>query len=1047
MRAQRKKRKKKTKTNDDDDIVDNTTATPTTTEDSRLLPPAPTIPHHAPPPSSPTPTPSSPPPSSPDWDSDSEEHPSSHHGVRIRRTLEIKIKRADTLEPDVRMTHPRVRVHLVEEETGKPLRRKTGWNPIREEATPGSPRSPRSHRDMMLGADDVIGPMETGGCNFVSRHVFDPVWETPLPTGVLFKDVVVPGVVVLFEIVDCGGINDLDLEKGGKDVDGWHRVAWAFLKVAPSPDRVHVSQALRLQLFQYPKHFVSKYVKTGEEGGEPAIYRYYASTQGKKGRKKRKPYPSTLYASLDPVHTPMIHRSELEAAVSSGSLVPGGSVEDLLLGSGPEAGGGEGGDGDALGSGADAVDEMIRHWPRVPGQKCKVPNVFHRALDAGSHGAFALKWSASGEMLAAAIGSTDSYPIRVYSYDGEALVDLIGHEQLVYELAWWEQEARGVGLLLSASADGTAKLWSVNRRSGAGRVLTNYQHTCFVYTAQFHPTASSPPVVATGAFDWIIRMFHRDTGEILREIAGHSSTVNSLVFSRDGNQMFSGDGAGIVRVWSSRTDDAGTLALKDVSRIKTLDMGDVTGISGTPINVLRIHPTANRLLIHGRSNSIVEVELRWFKVMYRQEGFVNEQFEIRSAFSPCGNFVISGSEDGSVYVWDVLQNGRIRQIFAKLPFQFPVYGLDWHPRAHVLAFSSYGEGAQPLLLFKYDAAALPGADTLGAQLAEVAAESAQDHVTKSELESQKDEIERLIRTREELKAEQVGRILQSIMDEISLARQRNDMPRLDARRRRRLRSAQKKRRLRFADDADGHEYEYEYEGDEVDAELQKVRDAEDRVLARKFYNKTKDSIADHKIDSIDAKLRVYAERDDETSQSLNESLTSLVRNADFQDRIRSQALTSSIKTLSPAQVAHVEQVVEALASGASVGAAPPVPTPSRRPHTSSVAATPQSVIPRRRRRRFAPDVATSTPMVSGSASVRPPSPPVSPINLHRRLNDEDDGEDDDDDDGNLSIASSASSIASERAKHRGGDDENSWKAKRAAARARKREELRRNKRV
>jgi hypothetical protein len=37
------------------------------------------------------------------------------------------------------------------------------------------------------------------------------------------------------------------------------------------------------------------------------------------------------------------------------------------------------------------------------------------------------------------------------------------------------------------------------------RAACVFQHACFVYTAQFHPTATAPRVVATGASDHLAR--------------------------------------------------------------------------------------------------------------------------------------------------------------------------------------------------------------------------------------------------------------------------------------------------------------------------------------------------------------------------------------------------------------------------------------------------------------------------------------------------------------------------------------------------------------
>lgn len=82
---------------------------------------------------------------------------------------------------------------------------------------------------------------------------------------------------------------------------------------------------------------------------------------------------------------------------------------------------------------------------------------------AGQNGAITLAFSGSGTLLAAACCDEpllDRFPIRLFDSDtGRCRHELKGHASMVYSLVW----SPGDSLLLSASADGTAKVWKIGR--------------------------------------------------------------------------------------------------------------------------------------------------------------------------------------------------------------------------------------------------------------------------------------------------------------------------------------------------------------------------------------------------------------------------------------------------------------------------------------------------------------------------------------------------------------------------------------------------------
>lgn len=61
-------------------------------------------------------------------------------------------------------------------------------------------------------------------------------------------------------------------------------------------------------------------------------------------------------------------------------------------------------------------------------------------------------------------------------------------------------------------------------------------HPCFVYCAQYHPTAQN--LVVTGGYDSLVRVWRLDVddmnGQLLQEFEGHSSFINTVCFDSEG---------------------------------------------------------------------------------------------------------------------------------------------------------------------------------------------------------------------------------------------------------------------------------------------------------------------------------------------------------------------------------------------------------------------------------------------------------------------------------------------------------------------------------
>ncbi|XP_062864119.1 jouberin [Trichomycterus rosablanca] len=574
--------------------------------------------------------------------------------------LGVYVHRTDRLKTDLQVSHPMVKVHVVDELTGQYVKKED------------------SHRRVSSFYEqenvEHILPIITQLFDFKKHKSTVPEWEEQIIFNERFNYFLngndeAPRVILFFEVLDFISMEEAKANVSDAHVQGFRTIAWAFLKLIGTNGMLNIDSKLRLQLYSPPPR-----VRKNPQSVE--VFQWWSKFP-------RNRYASTLYITVKglklPEHVDPSIRSMMALQQERGSTSYSELHTELAQKSSTQL--------------LEGKSETVT-WSRMPGQVCRIPNKPLLSFRGGHMGCFTLRFSNDGRALAAACADRDAFPIVVYEIpSGKVKASFNGHLSIVYDLCWTRDDR----FLLSASSDGTVRVWDIERlQSLAQKILP---HPSFVYCAQYHPRTQN--LVVTGGYDSLLRVWNLDTkdvnGQLLQEFEGHKTFINALCFDSEGLRMFSADNAGLIIVWSTKVENGSQLGPTRLWRFeREIKEGDLNGV---PINSLEVHPNGRRLLIHAKDSVLRVMDLRILAVK-KYIGATNYRERISSTFTPCGSFIFSGSEDGLAYVWNA-ETGDQVAVYSELCYPTALRGVAFHPHEHMVAFCAFGQ-SQPIQLYQYD---------------------------------------------------------------------------------------------------------------------------------------------------------------------------------------------------------------------------------------------------------------------------------------------------------------------------------------------------------
>ncbi len=232
-------------------------------------------------------------------------------------------------------------------------------------------------------------------------------------------------------------------------------------------------------------------------------------------------------------------------------------------------------------------------------------------------------------------GGADRAAIVRDTHSGEILALLPDHGATVQAAAL----SPDMRFAVSASGQGRIYLWNLENGPVVEPTKNYSGHFGAIYTVSISPDGRR---FVTGGWDNAVRLWCRETGDLLHAFTGHSRQVISSAFSPDGRLVLTGSADSTARLWDV---EAGGLV-----RVFSQGAGRINAVAFSP---------CGRRILTGGSDGVARVWSEETGELLLSFAY-GEGWVVSAAFSDDGKWLLTGHLDGRARLIDAVSGDLLR---------------------------------------------------------------------------------------------------------------------------------------------------------------------------------------------------------------------------------------------------------------------------------------------------------------------------------------------------------------------------------------------------
>eukprot|EP00040_Diaphanoeca_grandis_P031608 m.189427 g.189427 ORF g.189427 m.189427 type:complete len:324 (+) comp32372_c9_seq1:266-1237(+) len=215
--------------------------------------------------------------------------------------------------------------------------------------------------------------------------------------------------------------------------------------------------------------------------------------------------------------------------------------------------------------------------------------------------------------------------------------------------------------------------------------------------------------IISGSKDKSVFLWDVASGNTITRFRGHSSPVNCVKFNKDSMVILSGSYDATVKLWDMRSNMHDPIMTLDDAKdsVTSIDVSDWQVLSGSvdgevrcydirmgamnsdylkdPVTSVSFSHDKNCILASTLNSTIRLLDKESGELLADYKGHKNDEYKVDSRLSHNDAYVVSGSESGEIYFWDLVQ-GTIK--FKKKAHTSVIASLDYHPSKPMMLSAS-----------------------------------------------------------------------------------------------------------------------------------------------------------------------------------------------------------------------------------------------------------------------------------------------------------------------------------------------------------------------